>query len=47
MLVTVLHAGDPHLPMTVDTASLALGLGFIVALAIFYDYYRREWRGET
>lgn len=45
MLGLVLHAGDHHLPMSTETAGVALGLGLIVVALITYDYYRHGWSG--
>lgn len=45
MTTAILHAGEPHLPMTLDTAGLALGIGLAVVLAVAYDCYRNDWNG--
>lgn len=45
MSSAVLHAGEPHLPMALDTAGVALGIGLAVVLVVAYDYYRNHWDG--
>lgn len=45
MTTAILHASEPHLPMTLDTAGLALGIGLAVVLIVAYDYYRTDWSG--
>lgn len=41
----IAHAAHPHLPMSPDAAAAALAVGFVVLLAVTYDFYRHEWNG--
>lgn len=47
MPLAVLHSGNPHLPMTMDVASLTLAVGLLVVFAVLYDYLRQERSGDT